>query len=113
MPPESGPVPTQPRGRCCSPDRGGTVAESPAPVEHRRPTIGDVTGVGSLLELPGGTFWMGSDEERYPDDGEGPARTVHVDGFRMAACTVRNDEFARFTAATGYVTTAEREGWSF
>jgi sulfatase modifying factor 1 len=87
--------------------------EPPTPVEHRRPTIGDVTGVGSLLELPGGRFWMGSDEERYPDDGEGPARTVHVDGFRMGACTVRNDEFARFTAATGYVTTAEREGWSF
>ena len=89
------------------------MVESPAPVEHRRPAVGDVTGIGSLLELPGGTFWMGSDEERYPDDGEGPARPVHVDRFRMAAYAVRNDEFARFTAATGYVTTAEREGWSF
>lgn len=56
---------------------------------------------------------MGSDEDRYPEDGEGPQRPVHVSGFRMSAHTVSNADFARFVAATGYGTTAEREGWSF
>jgi sulfatase modifying factor 1 len=104
---------SQTGGHCCSPQRGGTVVESTTPVEHRRPAAANPTAVGSLLDLSGGTFRMGSDEERYPDDGEGPSRPVHVDRFRMAAHTVRNDEFARFVAGTGYVTTAEREGWSF
>jgi formylglycine-generating enzyme required for sulfatase activity len=56
---------------------------------------------------------MGSDEIRYPEDGEGPPRWVHVEAFRLAARTVSNDDFARFVAATGYGTTAERERWSF
>ena len=42
-----------------------------------------------------------------------PSRPVHVDGFAIAAHTVSNADFARFTEATGYLTTAEREGWSF
>ena len=56
---------------------------------------------------------MGSDDHRYPEDGESPSRLATVDAFTIAAHTVSNDEFAVFTAATGYVTTAEREGWSF
>ncbi len=63
--------------------------------------------------IPGGTFLMGSDEHRYPEDGESPPRPVHVDGFRISAHTVTNAEFVRFVGATGYGTTAEREGWSF
>jgi sulfatase modifying factor 1 len=56
---------------------------------------------------------MGSDEDRYPADGESPSRAAHVEGFGISACTVSNDDFARFIAETGYMTTAEREGWSF
>jgi formylglycine-generating enzyme required for sulfatase activity len=66
-----------------------------------------------LIALGGGTFWKGSDEDRYPQDGESPPRMAHVDDFRIAAHTVTNADFARFVAATGYGTTAEREGWSF
>jgi formylglycine-generating enzyme required for sulfatase activity len=56
---------------------------------------------------------MGSDEERYPGDGESPSRRVDVGAFRIAAYTVTNDDFAAFVADTGYLTTAERESWSF
>ena len=66
-----------------------------------------------LLTLPGGPFTMGSAEQRYPADGEGPPRTVPVEPFRIAAHAVSNDDFATFVAATGHLTTAEREGWSF
>jgi formylglycine-generating enzyme len=98
-------------GHCCSPQRGPSDLSAPAGTE--RAVMEPATAHGGLLDLPGGTFWMGSEEDRYPDDGESPSRPVHVDGFRMAAYTVSNDDFARFTGATGYVTTAEREGWSF
>ena len=56
---------------------------------------------------------MGSSEQRYPADDEGPPRTVRVEAFRIAAYAVSNDDFAAFVRATGYFTTAERTGWSF
>jgi len=97
-------------GHCCSPQRDPA---SPAPGEPQHAVPGSAPPPTGLLELPGGSFRMGSDEYRYPDDGENPSRPTHVDGFRIAAHTVSNDDFTRFVAATGYGTTAEREGWSF
>jgi sulfatase modifying factor 1 len=70
-------------------------------------------GAEALVRLAGAEFLMGSDESAYPDDGEGPVRTVGLDAFAIAPCAVRNDEFAAFVAATGHVTTAEQFGESF
>ena len=50
--------------------------------------------------------------EGYPDDGESPVHEVTLPPFRIDATTVTNEAFARFVNATGYVTTAEREGFS-
>jgi formylglycine-generating enzyme required for sulfatase activity len=47
--------------------------------------------------------------DAVPGDGEGPTRQVSLDGFRIASTTVTNAEFARFVAATGYITFAERK----
>jgi formylglycine-generating enzyme required for sulfatase activity len=58
-----------------------------------------------MVWIPGGTFLMGSDRH-YRE--ERPAHRVSVDGFWMDAHAVTNDEFARFVAATGHVTVAER-----
>ncbi|MFK8252110.1 formylglycine-generating enzyme family protein [Ancylobacter terrae] len=58
-----------------------------------------------MVFIPGGTFEMGSDRH-YPE--EAPAHTVIVDGFLMDRTPVTNREFARFVAATGFVTLAER-----
>ncbi|MDI3421113.1 formylglycine-generating enzyme family protein [Streptomyces luteolus] len=99
---------------CCAPRRqpGTEATGAPAPV----------TGTGAARSraphggwavLSGGTFLMGSDSSPYPEDREGPAREVTVDGFAIAATAVTNAEFAAFVAATGYVTDAERFGWSF
>jgi sulfatase modifying factor 1 len=55
--------------------------------------------------IPGGSFMMGSDRH-YPE--EAPAHRVSVDGFWIERHPVTNDRFARFVAATGYVTDAER-----
>jgi sulfatase modifying factor 1 len=54
--------------------------------------------------IPSGTFLMGSDRH-YPE--EAPAHRVTVDGFWIDRTPVTNDDFARFIAATGYVTLAE------
>ena len=70
--------------------------------------------LGSMLRLPGGVFRMGADDaEGFASDGEGPVREVRVRPFRIAPTAVRNEQFARFVAASGYVTDAERSGWSF
>jgi formylglycine-generating enzyme required for sulfatase activity len=59
-----------------------------------------------MVWIPGGEFWMGTD---HPDmDDASPVHRVFVDGFWMDRTEVTNDQFARFVAATGYVTVAER-----
>jgi sulfatase modifying factor 1 len=67
-----------------------------------------------VIALDGGTFLMGSEAaDAHPADGEGPVRPVTVAPFAIAPTTVTVAEFAAFAAATGHVTGAEREGWSF
>jgi sulfatase modifying factor 1 len=68
----------------------------------------------ATIALPGGEFAMGDDGPlSYPGDGEGPVRTVTVRPLAMDPLAVTTAEFAAFVEATGYVTDAERHGWSF
>ena len=73
----------------------------------------DADPLGGLIELPGGAFKMGNQEDAYPADGEGPVREVTLSGFAISATAVTNAEFAEFVGVTGHQTTAEVEGWSF
>ena len=66
-----------------------------------------------FVSLEGGSFLMGTEEVWFEGDGEGPVREVVLTPFRMAATAMTNAEFGAFVAATGHVTVAEREGWSF
>lgn len=57
---------------------------------------------------------MGTDgPEAIAGDDEGPARPVDVASFAIERTAVTVERFARFVEATGYVTDAERFGWSF
>lgn len=56
---------------------------------------------------------MGSSDQGFADDGEGPVRTVHVSPFSIAAYAVTSMQFGDFVRETGYVTDAERFNWSF
>ena len=68
----------------------------------------------NMIKLPGGKFLMGTnDEEGFPEDGEGPVREITLDPFYIDETTVTNFQFAEFIKATGYITEAERYGWSF
>ncbi len=63
--------------------------------------------------MPRGPFVIGSDDRlAYPDDGETP-REVKISPFMIDASAVSNAEFAQFVSASGYVTEAQRFGWSF
>ena len=58
-----------------------------------------------MVRLEGGSFLMGSDHH-YPE--ERPAHKVRVDAFSIDRHAVTNRDFARFVAATGHVTQAEK-----
>ncbi len=58
-----------------------------------------------LVELPGGSFRMGS-VDFYPE--EAPIHTATVAAFAIERHPVTNAQFAEFVAETGYVTVAEK-----
>ncbi|MGL5929292.1 MAG: formylglycine-generating enzyme family protein [Dermatophilaceae bacterium] len=67
-----------------------------------------------MVLVPSGTFLMGSDSPQgNRGDGETPVRQVSLDAFEIGRFPVTNAEFARFADSTGYVSGAERFGWSF
>jgi len=103
---------------CCSPSAGssdaspaaGQEVELPFAIPERDPR----TVARGMVKISGGEFLMGGDDpDAFPDDGEGPVRRVRVSPFLIDATTVTNRQFASFVKATGYVTEAERFGWSF
>ena len=63
--------------------------------------------------IPGGASLLGTQNPQIPDDGEDPMRKTRIKPFRMGATSVTNAQFKAFVEATGYVTEAERFGWSF
>ena len=63
----------------------------------------------ATVTLPGGTFWMGSDDF-YPE--ERPLRQETVGAFSLDVYPVTVAQFAAFVELTHYVTTAEARGHS-
>lgn len=106
--------PADPSPACCAPSAGraapggvGGAGDATAGADASRPSV-------EVVPVPGGTFWMGAPpEEGYPADGEGPVHRVTVKDLDVAPTTVTNAAFSAFCAATGHVTLAERDGWSF
>ncbi|MHA3774988.1 formylglycine-generating enzyme family protein [Verrucomicrobiota bacterium sgz303538] len=64
-------------------------------------------GSGEMVWIPAGKFTMGGVGDNVPPD-ELPLHDVRIDGFWMDKTEVTNEQFAKFTQATGYVTVAER-----
>jgi formylglycine-generating enzyme len=97
-----------PRERSVRSGSATSVVERPSSAVRRRARDWD-----NMAQLPAGVFLMGSEERfAYPDDGEGPVRRVRLSAFRMDPFAVTNADFRRFVDDSGYVTEAERIGWS-
>jgi formylglycine-generating enzyme required for sulfatase activity len=86
-----------------------TTVENTAPAPENAPS--------GMVWIPGGEFSMGAAHPRGADrnpigmqamSDALPVHRVYVDGFFMDKTEVTNAEYARFVAATGYVTVAER-----
>ena len=97
---------------CCVPSRPdeseSSATDGTPPGSHT--DVGAPAGI-ELVDIPGGTFAMGTDDPQgYPDDGEGPVHEVTLSAYRLGVHTVTNDDFAAFVDATGYRTTAEQFG---
>ncbi len=102
-------------GHCCGPQIEPLTDPNSAGDETRA-SIGSQSGHDDddMVVVPEGTFLYGCDlREGHPADGEGPAVRVELPAFRLDRFAVSNARFARFVAATGYKTCAERAGWSF
>ncbi|XP_072136739.1 formylglycine-generating enzyme isoform X2 [Mobula birostris] len=84
---------------------GQKTAQGNVPHSKRR--------TNQMVLIPGGMFTMGTDEPVIPQDGEGPARKVHMKEFYMDMYEVTNAEFERFIKDMDYVTEAETFGDSF
>lgn len=91
---------------CCAPSRGGEPLLTPS--------AGDLRGGASChaIAMAAARGFVGTDAPMIGGDGEGPRRAVALKAYRLEAQTVSNARFAAFAAQTGYVTEAERFGWS-
>ena len=103
---------------CCTASRdpeGDRTAQAASDSRSApKPTSAPDAPTAGMVRLEGGSFLMGTDsDEGFPADGEGPVRKVHVDPFYIDIHHVTNAEFEAFIKDTGYVTDAERYGWSF
>jgi sulfatase modifying factor 1 len=59
-----------------------------------------------MVRIPGGEFWMGSDEPMFKD--ARPWHRVYLDAYFIDITLVTNEQFAQFIKATHYVTIAEQ-----
>ncbi|XP_021339668.1 sulfatase-modifying factor 1-like, partial [Mizuhopecten yessoensis] len=57
-----------------------------------------------MVNIPGGSFFMGTNEPIFVADGEGPERFVRVNAFYLDKYEVSNAEFELFVNATNYKT---------
>jgi formylglycine-generating enzyme len=72
--------------------------------EFIQPTEAPGLAPEGMVWIPGGPFWMGSEED---SEGNASLHRVAVSGFWMDKTEVTNAQFEAFVKATGYKTVAE------
>ncbi len=91
---------------CCTPSREGERNLVVITQGARR--VAD-----DAVRIEGGSGLLGTNLKIIANDGESPARKTRLRPFFIGAGAVTNALFQEFVDATGYVTEAERIGWSF
>lgn len=95
---------------CCSP----TLTIPRVQPSHQVSAVAPTAARAQMVKISAGEFLMGTNNAlAYPADGEGPQRTVDLEDFWIDEIAVTNSAFKKFTEATGYVTEAEKLGWSY
>ncbi|MEM6988593.1 MAG: SUMF1/EgtB/PvdO family nonheme iron enzyme, partial [Pseudomonadota bacterium] len=95
---------------CCLPnaDRDPLPQSAPA-VATTEPAPAQI----EVCAIPGGQAIVGTHHPVIPLDEEGPRRKKKIKAFHMMKSAVTNALFAAFVEDTGFVTEAERYGWSY
>ncbi|WP_244505387.1 formylglycine-generating enzyme family protein [Rhizobium sp. LCM 4573] len=65
-----------------------------------------------MIAVKGGETFVGTNDPALVIDGEGPERKVNVNDFFLESETVTVSRFAEFVEATGYITEAEKFGYT-
>lgn len=99
-------------------ERAQKYERSEPPVE-----VDEADGDSSVLQhakdydkmslIPGGKYYVGTNEPIFEADNEGPEREVELEKFYLDKYEVSNSDFAKFVESTGYKTEAETFGDSF
>lgn len=103
---------------CCTPVAHRTPQSTAEPIADasqcvEKPTVDSEALDLLVLQIPGGDALKGTDQPMIPMDEESPCRRKKIEPFRMMQSAVTNALFESFVTATGYITEAERYGWSF
>ncbi|XP_053696752.1 formylglycine-generating enzyme [Sabethes cyaneus] len=87
----------------------------PGREKRQRNTADDsLSGMLQTMSLiPGGKYYVGTNEPFFPSDREGPEREETVENFYIDRYEVSNGLFKEFADETNYVTEGERFGDSF
>ena len=103
-----------PQKSCCTPVRN-TEKNSVLPTaEQPSETVESIPippiAVTPIIAKKG---YLGTNYPLIALDEESPFRTAFIKPYHIMTTTVTNEMFASFVAETGYITDAERFGWSF
>lgn len=63
--------------------------------------------------IPGGVYFVGTNEPRFPTDLESPEKVAEIKDFYMDKYEVSNQDFQNFVTDTDYITEAEKFNDSF
>lgn len=67
-----------------------------------------------MIYINGGEYLIGTNANvGLSSDKEGPKIKIYVDSYLIDATAVTNEDFEKFVVDTGYITDAEKFGWSF
>lgn len=89
-------------------------AEIPAEVTEEPDSIlRHASDYDKMSLIPGGQYFIGTNEPIFETDHEGPEREVQLEKFYLDKYEVSNGDFKAFAKETGYVTEAETFGDSF
>ena len=96
---------------CCPPNRNKQVNVTNEPFSSVVLREGGTRA--NTVRFVGGPSFIGTDRPWLRSDGESPRRPVRLKPFALELETVTNDRFSDFVSTTGYITEAERFGWSY
>lgn len=97
---------------CCTPVRKHKSDLEPQRFEKTEEKKSDVKH--RFQKIAGGTAYLGTNSKvGYPADFETPQLQKDVSPFMIDQCAVSNRNFKTFVEEAGYITEAERFGWSF